>query len=132
MRARSENFAKKEAHYVNLLYVKDRQIENLQGRISQTQENLDKLINSKMYEKGNSLIYELDNVNRQLRLFKDHVYMMEKEVKSNVRQDFQEFLRKQRDNLETAVDKFKEYKASVTLKVSEDVAVQQQIITQAI
>ncbi len=64
MRARSENFAKKEAHYVNLLYVKDRQIENLQGRISQTQENLDKLINSKMYEKGNSLIYELDNVNR--------------------------------------------------------------------
>ena len=85
MRARSENFAKKEAHYVNLLYVKDRQIENLQGRISQTQENLDKLINSKMYEKGNSLIYELDNVNRQLRLFKDHVYMMEKEVKSNVR-----------------------------------------------
>jgi len=49
--------------------------------------------------------------------------MMEKEVKSNVRQEFQEFLRKQRDNLETAVDKFKEYKASVTLKVSEDVAV---------
>ena len=85
-----------------------------------------------MYEKGNALIYELDNVNRQLRLFKDHVYMMEKEVKSNVRQDFQEFLRKQRDNLETAVDKFKEYKSSVTLKVSEDVAVQQQQISQAI
>jgi hypothetical protein len=71
-----------------MLYVKDRQIENLQARINQTQENLDKLINSKMYEKGNALIYELDNVNRQLRLFKDHVYMMEKEVKSNVKQDF--------------------------------------------
>jgi hypothetical protein len=36
MRSRSENFAKKEAHYVNLLYVKDRQIENLQARITQT------------------------------------------------------------------------------------------------
>jgi hypothetical protein len=34
MRSRSENFAKKEAHYVNLLYVKDRQIENLQARIT--------------------------------------------------------------------------------------------------
>lgn len=85
-----------------------------------------------MYEKGNSLIYELDNVNRQLRLFKDHVYMMEKEVKSNVKQDFQEFLRKQRDNLETAVDKFKEYRTQVTLKVSEDVAAQQHQISQAI
>ena len=76
-----------------------------------------------MYEKGNALIYELDNVNRQLRLFKDHVYMMEKEVKTNVKSQFQEFLRKQRDNLETAVDKFKEYKTSVSLRVSEDVAV---------
>ncbi len=54
--------------------------------------------------------------------------MMEKEVKSNVRKDFQEFLRKQRDNLETAVDKFKEYKSSVALKVGEDVAFYQQQI----
>ena len=78
-----------------------------------------------MYEKGNALIYELDNVNRQLRLFKDHVYMMEKEVKTNVKQEFQEFLRKQRDNLETAVDKFKEYKSSITHRVNQDVAAQQ-------
>jgi hypothetical protein len=35
-----------------------------------------------MYEKGNQLIYELDNVNRQLRLFKDNVYLMEREIKS--------------------------------------------------
>ena len=49
MRARSENFAKKEAHYINLLYNKDRKIENLESRIGNTQENLDKLINSKMY-----------------------------------------------------------------------------------
>lgn len=64
MRARSENFAKKEAHYINMLYIKDRKIENLESRIANTQENLDKLINSKMYEKGNQLIYELDSVNR--------------------------------------------------------------------
>jgi len=94
MRARSEEFAKKEAHYINLLYVKDRQIENLEARIANTQENLDKLINSKMYEKGNQLIYELDNVNRQLRLFKDNVYLMEREIKSQLRDEFQEFFRK--------------------------------------
>lgn len=88
MRARSENFAKKEAHYINMLYVKDRKIENLEQRIANTQENLDKLINSKMYEKGNQLIYELDNVNRQLKLFKDNVYIMEKELNSKIRTEF--------------------------------------------
>ncbi len=30
MRARSENFAKKEAHYIQMLYMKDRKIENLE------------------------------------------------------------------------------------------------------
>jgi hypothetical protein len=38
---------------------------------------LDKLINSKMYEKGNNLIYELDHMSRQLRLFKDNVFTLE-------------------------------------------------------
>jgi len=36
MRSRSENFAKKEAHYINLLYMKDRKIENLESRIINT------------------------------------------------------------------------------------------------
>lgn len=36
MRARSEQFAKKEQHYIDMLYVKDRQIENLQARIAST------------------------------------------------------------------------------------------------
>ena len=64
LRSRSEELSKREAHYMNLLYVKDRKIENLESRIENTRENLDKLINSKMYEKGNQLIYELDCVNR--------------------------------------------------------------------
>lgn len=53
MRARSEELAKKESHYLSLLYVKDRKIDNLEERINNTRDNLDKLINSKMYEKGN-------------------------------------------------------------------------------
>jgi hypothetical protein len=107
MRSRSEEYAIKEAHYINLLYVKDRKIENLESRIANTQENLDKLINSKMYEKGNQLIYELDTVNRQLRLFKDNVYLLEREIKSQLRDEFQEFFRKQQTKLDEAVFKFK-------------------------
>mmetsp|Transcript_1933 Transcript_1933/g.1846 ORF Transcript_1933/g.1846 Transcript_1933/m.1846 type:complete len:131 (+) Transcript_1933:224-616(+) len=74
MRSRSEELSKKESHYISLLYVKDRKIESLEERMKVLRENLDKLINSKMYEKGNQLIYELDQVNRQLRLFKDNVF----------------------------------------------------------
>jgi hypothetical protein len=106
MRARSENFAKKEAHYINLLYMKDRKIENLESRIANTQENLDKLINSKMYEKGNQLIYELDNVNRQLKLFKDNIFIMEKELKKNIHSDFKEELRRQRIDMEHIRERF--------------------------
>ena len=88
LRARSENFAKKEGHYINLLYNKDRKIENLENRITKTQDNLDKLINSKMYEKGNLLIYELDNVNRQLKLFKDNVFILEKEMNLRIHNEY--------------------------------------------
>lgn len=41
-----------------------------------------------MYEKGNQLIYELDSVNRQLRLFKDNVFIMEKELHSKIKSEF--------------------------------------------
>lgn len=102
MRARSENFAKKEQHYITMLYMKDRKIENLEARIANTQENLDKLINSKMYEKGNQLIYELDSVNRQLKLFKDNIYVMERELNSKIRSEFLENLRRQRMVLDYA------------------------------
>jgi len=53
MRARSEQLCLKENHYKNLLYVKDRKIASLEERMRVLRENLDKLINSKMYEKGN-------------------------------------------------------------------------------
>ncbi len=95
--------AKKESHYNHLLYVKDRKIENLEERINNTRDNLDKLINSKMYEKGNQLIYELDQVNRQLRLFKDNLYAMESELRSNIRSEFADTLRRNMRDLDNSI-----------------------------
>jgi len=105
-----------------LLYIKDRKIENLEERISNTRDNLDKLINSKMYEKGNQLIYELDLVNRQLRLFKDNIFAMERELRSNIRAEFAETLRKNMRDLDTSVNRFKDFKNDVTTKVKADLA----------
>ena len=125
MRARSEDLSKKEQHYITLLYIKDRKIENLEERINNTRDNLDKLINSKMYEKGNQLIYELDLVNRQLRLFKDNIFAMERELRSNIRAEFAETLRKNMRDLDTSVNKFKDFKNDVTTKVKADLAQEQ-------
>ena len=85
-----------------------------------------------MYEKGNQLIYELDSVNRQLRLFKDNVYIMEKELQIKIRTEFQEAQRRQRKELEHAKLKFKDYKEDVTLKVSADVTNERDLITKVI
>ena len=125
MRSRSEYLAKKEQHYLHLIYMKDRKVENLESRIENTRENLDKLINSKMYEKGNQLIYELDSVNRQLRLFKDNIFAMEKELRSNIRAEFAETLRRNMRDLDTSINRFKDFKQDVTTKVKADLAQEQ-------
>jgi len=117
LRARSENFAKKEAHYINLLYNKDRKIENLENRITKTQENLDKLINSKMYEKGNLLIYELDNVNRQLKLFKDNVFILEKEMNLRIHNEYQKTMRDNKSKMFELSRLFRDFKDSVANQI---------------
>ena len=113
MRSRSENYAKKEAHYINLLYNKDRKIENLENRITKTQDNLDKLINSKMYEKGNLMIYELDNVNRQLKLFKDHVFILEKEIEVRVHDEYKKVMSDNKGKMFELGRLFKDFKDSI-------------------
>lgn len=78
-----------------------------------------------MYEKGNQLIYELDLVNRQLRLFKDHLFSMEKELRENIRSEFADTLRRNMQELDTHINKFKDFKADVTTKVKADLASEQ-------
>lgn len=85
-----------------------------------------------MYEKGNQLIYELDNVNRQLKLFKDNVFIMEKELVQNIRTEFKEFLRKQKKEMEHARQRFKDYKEHVTYQVSADITTEKDYITKEI
>ena len=132
LRARSENFAKKEAHYINLLYNKDRKIENLENRIAKTQENLDKLINSKMYEKGNMLIYELDNVNRQLKLFKDNIFILEKEMNLRIHNEYQKTMRDNKSKMFELSRLFKDFKDSVANQIGQDVTQEKDYITKEI
>ena len=52
------------------------------------QDNITRIVNSKIYEKGNGLIFELDRGMRELKFYKDHINSFEKEMKEFVISEF--------------------------------------------
>jgi hypothetical protein len=59
-----------EENYRALMYTKDQQIKTLQARLTNIGINLENIIDARLFEKGNQLIYELDSSNRILSIFK--------------------------------------------------------------
>ena len=57
MKSRTDLLTQKESHYKRLVYIKDQKITDMQRRIDNTGKNLENLINAKLFEKGNQLIY---------------------------------------------------------------------------
>ena len=49
---------------------------------------IEKIVNMKTFARGNSLIYELDHTNRQMRMVRDNVYAMEDRLKAKIRIEF--------------------------------------------
>lgn len=84
LRSKAEFAAKKEQHYQELLYCKDQQIENLERRLAEQTRIVDKMVNSRMYEKGNAIVYELDQSNRSLKLLKDNLHLMEENIRKEI------------------------------------------------
>lgn len=85
MRTRCEQLSMQILQYENLLYTKDMQLLNLENKLKHAKEELNKIINTKVFSRGNNLIYELDMSTRQLRLMKDNVFGLEKAIKETMR-----------------------------------------------
>ena len=51
-------------------------------------KNIDQIVNSKMFSKGNQMIYELDLTARELQTLKDHYYIMERNLREEIGLDF--------------------------------------------
>ena len=60
MRTRCEQLSMLILQYENLLYTKDMQLINLEHKLKHAKEELNKIINTKVFSRGNNLIYELD------------------------------------------------------------------------
>jgi len=79
-KSRSELFKLMEDNYRNLIYQKDQKINSLEHRIKNIGLNLENIIDARLFERGNQLIYELDSSNRVLSLFKSAMFGLEKNL----------------------------------------------------
>lgn len=74
------------------------------------------MINAKMTEKGNSIIYELDAANRELWMLKDNFFLMEKKMREEIHKDYrQEIIEK-----DLSIKKFKEAFMQYKLELATD------------
>lgn len=86
---------------------------NLEHKLKHAKEELNKIINTKVFSRGNNLIYELDIITRQHRMIKDNIFGLEKNVKDKVRLYFDKDLEQTRVLLEEQKKKFAEYQAAL-------------------
>jgi hypothetical protein len=87
MKGRSELLGVKEQEFSQILYVKDQQIAEMDRRLRNQVKNLENLISARLFEKGNQMIYELDNCNRLVNLFKRNIFSMEFKVRQEILED---------------------------------------------
>lgn len=65
-----------------MIYVKDQKIGDMERRLKNQSKNLENLIDARLFEKGNQLIYELDSTSRLLQLYKQTMFGLEHEIES--------------------------------------------------
>lgn len=81
----------------------------MEHKLKHANDELSKIVNTKVFAKGNQIIYELDHTMRQLRLVKDSVHTMEQKLKDKVRLAFDKDLERARLELAESRKKFSEY-----------------------
>ena len=97
------------------------QLLNLENKLRHAKEELNKIINTQVFSRGNNLIYELDMSTRQLRLMKDNVFGLEKTLKETMRLYFDKDLQQTRTLLAEQKRKFKEYQLTLNSYMRENV-----------
>ena len=121
MRSRCEHLSMLILQYENLLYTKDKQLLNMEYKLKHAKEELNRIINTKVFSRGNNLIYELDVATRQHRLMKDNIFGLEKALKDKVRLYFDKDLQQTRVLLAEQINKFKDYQLALNSHIRLDV-----------
>jgi hypothetical protein len=75
--------------------------------------NVDAIINAKLSAKGNKMIYEHDMTSRELRVLKDNYYLMESNMRSEIKLEFSRTISLGAKTLKRTKDRFEEHKKEV-------------------
>jgi hypothetical protein len=78
---------------------------------------MNKIVNTKVFSRGNNLIYELDMTTRQLRLLKDNIFLLEKNLTEKIKLCYDRQLDQARMHLADLRKQFGEYQDSVSEKI---------------
>ena len=85
-----------------------------------------------MYEKGNQIVYELDQSNRSLKLLKDNLHLMEDQIRKEIDFQFKNKLNHREANLFKEMKKFSDFKTDFLAEMSHNVTKEQEEIKRAI
>ena len=121
MRTRCEQLYLLIKEYENQLYSKDQQLLAMEHKLRHAKEELNKIVNTKVFSRGNNLIYELDKGARQLRLIKDNIYALESGVKEKVRLYYDKDLSDARMQLEEMKMNFLRFTDNMSASLKEQV-----------
>lgn len=117
LRSRTVGFHTTIQHLKHLIYIKDTRIDNMQRKLSMVSDNITRIVNSRIYEKGNALIFELDKSSRELRFYQEHIHLYEKELKDFIREEFRLMLQKK----DLAIDMKNKYIVDMQNRLTQDV-----------
>lgn len=119
MRTRCEQLYLLIKEYENQLYSKDQQLLNMEYKLKHAKEELNKIVNTKVFSRGNNLIYELDKSARQLRLIKDNIYSLETGVKEKVKLYYEKDLSDTRMQLSELKSNFAKFRDNLSASIKD-------------
>ena len=83
------------------------------SKCEQFLRNIDVIVNAKMSQKGNQMIYELDVTNCELRQLKDHYYLMERYMREEIRKEFQKEVHTKNNTIDKLKKDFDHHRESL-------------------
>jgi hypothetical protein len=111
-----------ERYLKHIAYARNRQYEQLTLTHKNFEKDVVNIVNSKVAEKGNELIYQMDNLSRQMRFWRECIQILESQMRTEVRKDFLSQLEMMKLALNNSQTLFKDFKQAFTTELKADIS----------
>ena len=78
---------------------------------------MDKLVNAKLTQRGSQIIFELDHSNRELRIIKDNIFLMENLLREELRNEYVRTILDRENERNKYKESFIKYKSDLNTQV---------------